>query len=395
MKALLYCFITITIIHSAHAQTQKGNGLIGGTASASYSWLQSGNGGNKVDGFSPVLNLTAGRFVADNWLAGLSVSSSLVIARPDAFIFNGQTLIPSDNQQTTLDVTTTPFVRRYFPVGPAYAFVGGGLSVGIDGLRQREQKLTGTGLESTDLHSISWSVNPYLEAGVNYFVSNRLAVQLSASSASLPFSVGNLGLGLVYWTGPNQKTSTVESQENPQTNKGNWVIEGSFSADGTSSNNLNNSSNQATYQLSPSLGYFVGKNTLIGLSIPLTYDQYGAGNFGWSVGISPYYQHYWLATRLTPYTKASVVYNLRTLQAISDNKIETVGADISVGLAYMAAKRFIIETGLASASLSRVEYALNRNQPGFAASTATQWNTSLSAGLRGSVAIRYVLTRQR
>lgn len=395
MKTRLIGFALIAKTQLVCAQTQKGNGLISGTAGVSYN-RGSSDFSDAQYGWQPTLNLTAGRFVADNWLAGLSVSGDLRIGQSNAFIFNGQTAIPKGNKTTDLSVTTTPFVRRYVAVGPAHAFVGAGLAIGVNGYRQSGYGFTGTSNGLIDTRATGWSVNPYLEAGVNYFVSNRLAIQLKTSASSVPVNVGSLELGLVYWTGPNQKSGPMTSQENPQTNAKNWLVEGDFSASGTRSADLTNSSGQAMYRLAPSVGYFVSKNSLLGVSIPLTYDRFGPGNTsGWSVGISPYYQYYWLATRLTPYARASVTYGLRTIESIGDNKIETLGADISLGLAYMAGKRFIIETGLASVSLNRTQYDLNRNTHGVGVSSLNQWTTRLSAGLRGNFAVRYVLTRPR
>lgn len=383
MKNWLTGFVLIATAQLLCAQTQKGNGLISGTASVNASWVRPGSIGSKATVLLPALNLTAGRFVADNWLAGLSVSGSLVLVRSNSFVANNPSFNPRENRITNPVVTTTPFVRRYFAIGPALAFAGGGLSVGVNG----ERRYTREGSQLiTDQRSVNWSVNPYLEAGINYFVSNRLAIQLSATASSVPVNVGTLGLGLVYWTGENQKNGPLEPRDNPQTNLGNWLIEGGFSATGTSTDELRSSSRQTTYQLSPSVGYFVGKNALLGLSLPMTYSRFD-GSYGWTVGIAPYYQHYWTSTRLTPYTRAGLDYTVYG-QEFSDIRTRTLGADVSIGLAYMAGKRFILETSLVSASFSRF-------QTDGVNSGNAQWNAGLSAGLRGNFAVRYVLTRPR
>ena len=384
MKTRLIGFALVASTQLLCAQTQKGNGLIGGTAAINYSWIDRNDEQNKLSLWMPSLSLTAGRFVADNWLAGLSVSgnSFLLRSRVEQTVADGG----RDGRTTIIAVSTTPFVRRYFSIGPAFAFVGGGLSVNTNGQHERTVRGSIGGPIITNRQVTNWSVNPFLEAGVNYFVSNRLAVQLSTAASSVPFTVSNLNLGLVYWTGPNQKTGQPAAQDNPQTNRGNWLVEGSFSATGNTESNTTNSSANTTYQLAPSVSYFISKNTLLGLSIPLTYSH-SLGSSGWVVGFAPYYQHYWTATRLTPYTRLGVNYDVYG-QNQTDDRTRTLGASATIGLAYMAGKRFILETSLLSASISRFQFSDTRSEN-------AQWDTGLSAGLRGNFAVRYVLTRPR
>ena len=366
------------------AQTQKGNGIISGLTTTNYTW--NGPENRKQYIWTPGLSVTVGRFVADNWLAGLSASASVVGVRS----ISTQANEFQQAQTTAVVAAATPFARRYFAVGPAYSFVGAGLSAGYRTDRQytRGGPIGSSGV--TDQQSSEWSVNPYLEAGINYFVSNRLAVQLSTSASSVPVVVSSLNLGLVYWTGPNQRTGQPETQDNPQTNRGNWLVEGGISVAGAKASSTNNSSSRTTYQFSPSVGYFIGKNTLVGLSVPLMYNRFGASYIhGWSVGISPYYQHYWTDTRLTPYTQLGLAYDVYGYgQKVFDSRTWRLEANVSLGLAYMAGKRFIIETSLLATSLSRLH-------SGGVSDDNVLWNTSLSAGLRGNFAVRYVLTRPR
>ena len=105
------------------------------------------------------------------------------------------------------------------------------------------------------------------------------------------------------------------------------------------------------------------------------------------MGISPYFQHYWTSTRLTPYTRVGATYfTVGSKPDDSDISRVNVNAAINIGLAYMAGKRFIIETSLDNASLA---YS-SANGP---ETDNSSWDATLSAGLPGNFAVRYVLTR--
>ena len=155
-------------------------------------------------------------------------------------------------------------------------------------------------------------------------------------------------------------------------------------------------SSSRSFYVSPSVGYFVRKNNLLGISVPVGVGisdnssqnpSFADRNNYWSVGISPYFQHYWTSTRLTPYTRVGATYyTFGGQQRIENTKYVSVDAALSVGLAYMAGKRFIVETSLANASLA---YS-SANGP---ETDYSSWDATLSAGLRGNFAVRYVLTR--
>lgn len=389
----------------AGAQTQNGNGLISGDVSINY--CRSDDQRSNTSGYhwKPALNLTVGRFWADNWLAGLSVSGRANAETREGVFPNGQPSRTSFIQRNSFaDVAITPFVRRYWQFAPVQVFAGAGLSVGIDGLRTNYRVAGGTSQLTmpTSQQTSSLQVGPYVEAGVNYFLTNRLALQLSASTRSLPLNVAGLSTGLVYWTGTDRKAIPQEERDNAQTNRGNWIVEGGFETSRRSSDNSatggTTQSSSRYVSISPSVGYFIGKNNLLGISLPMgfrtvensdTNPSSSDRNSYWSVAISPYLQHYWTSTRLTPYTRLGATYFLFGSEpSNSDIKNVNVAAALNVGLAYMAGKRFIIETSLVSAS---VAYASSDGPE----RDNTSWDATLSGGLRGNFAVRYVLTRPR
>ncbi|SFC41408.1 hypothetical protein [Spirosoma endophyticum] len=104
-------------------------------------------------------------------------------------------------------------------------------------------------------------------------------------------------------------------------------------------------------------------------------------NVLWGVGISPYFQRYWASTRSTPYTRVNAGYTHYNSESANN-----VNGGLTIGLAYMAGERFIIETSLANASVS---YLTAEGLNGM--SNNKIWNAGISTGLTGNFAVRYVL----
>ena len=140
---------------------------------------------------------------------------------------------------------------------------------------------------------------------MTYLLTNRLSLQLLASTNSLPLNTAGLSAGLVYWTGSDRHADPQEERTNSQTDSGKWVLEGGFSINSQKDNQSGNSSAPAyqatnrTYSFNPSIGFFVKKNSLIGLTIPISYNFNRIKNTSvpavdntiWGVGISPCFQH--------------------------------------------------------------------------------------------------------
>lgn len=391
----------LVLVTVAEAQTQKGNGIISGAIGANYRRSDIDvNGVHQLSDYTltPRLNITAGKFVNGNWLLGLSVNGNAFVLEQEIQRSSGQ-LINYRVQTSTVSGVVTPFVRRYWQFKPIQVFAGVGLSVGIN--RQTSQRVDNQSGQYVPIESTTneLQISPRLEAGVNYFLTNRLSLQLAASASSLPFNVSGFDAGLVYWTGADREALPQSARDNVQTNRRNWIIEGSFSAHRSVTNSedrlVENRIVANQYSISPSVGYFIGKNALLGLKIPLAYEK-AANELSnsaatdpfkrndWSVGFSPYFQYYWTSNQLTPYTRIDATYLI--VIPSSGNRITTVAGGVNLGLAYMAGQRFIIETSLANLVLSY-------NLPGPLPQDPRTWNVSFSAGLSGNFAVRYVLTR--
>ncbi|GAB3946253.1 hypothetical protein GCM10028805_16440 [Spirosoma harenae] len=153
-------------------------------------------------------------------------------------------------------------------------------------------------------------------------------------------------------------------------------------------------STYGNYNVNPSIGFFIKKNSLIGLTIPVSYvtnkvvtssspTTTSNTNETWVVGLSPYFQHYWSSTRFTPFTRVNVGY--ANYSSGSSNG-QYMNGGLAVGFAYMAGERFIIETSFADAS---IVYQLS-DQSSSQTKTKT-WDAGIKVGLAGNFAIRYVL----
>ncbi|GAB3990068.1 hypothetical protein GCM10028807_16430 [Spirosoma daeguense] len=129
---------------------------------------------------------------------------------------------------------------------------------------------------------------------------------------------------------------------------------------------------------------------MIGVALPFTYsttnynskNQQARSDEWWQIGITPYFQHYWAAARLTPYTRISTGY-------VYSNNIasrgSSINAGIDVGLAYMAGQRFNIETSLASANVTYAWDKLTSSEL-----QRSNWGAGVKGGISGNIAIRYV-----
>ncbi len=400
MKKQLLAMAGVLLAWNAGAQTQTGNGLLSGSVAVNYYQSEAPQSTYSQSNWLPNLNLTAGRFVANNWLLGLTVSGRSSFGESTVPVLGGLrnvTLRPTNRQ---ISVTTTPFVRRYWRFDPVLVFAGAGVLVDVGGSEQVSQTYNyqTSRVTTASQRTQNLSVNPYLEAGANYFLTKRLALQLTASAGSLPFTVGGFSTGLVYWTGPERPGDPQPERDNPQTNRGNWLVEGGFSVSSTTNRQVNGSTNQSalhTYTVSPAVGYFIGKNNLIGIRIPLAFGrnentaspQTTNRTDIRSIGIAPYYQHYFSQTRLTPFFALSATYGVLT-QTVDEVTLRSVQGSAGIGLAYMAGQRFIVETSLVNAQFSSL-------RPDESSSANRTWSAGLSAGLSGSFAVRYVLTRAK
>lgn len=398
MKTQLSLLACLLLAGSATAQTQKGNGILSGDVSVSYyraAFVDTGESKKLGENWSSSVSLTAGRFWTDNWLAGVSASVSAYNQSQYLGIITNERA-----EFTGTSVSVTPFVRRYWQVSSVQLFAGLGLSAGTSVFKQPAVNANGQYVNDGQRRTLL-NVNPLVEAGVNYFLTNRLGLQLRANASALPLNTAGLSAGLVYWTGPDRRTGGQEERDNPQTNKGNLVIEGSFSVVSQQEKVVGNTTTSPTetttdtYLVSPSVGYFFGKNNLVGLSLPVSWGtnlrptlSSSAGT--WSIGVSPYYQHYWLTTRLTPYTRITAGYNRMTTKpdGTTQNALtaNTFTGGVAIGLAYMAGQRFIIETSLAQASANYTS-----NNESSIGNFSSAWNGTLSAGLGGNFSVRYVL----
>lgn len=397
MKKQLCTIVSLFITMVAWAQTEKGNGLISGSLSINSTQADNKSVDYTSNEWQSNLSLTAGHFVANNWLVGASVSAGTIASSSRGPLSTGQIGQPAAQQVNSVRANLVPFARRYWQFAPVQVFAGVGLSASLSAERQRMDEITGVTAPPTTRQQqrTNWQITPYLEGGINYFLTKRIALQVAASSTALPFYAAQLSTGLVYWTGSTRQAELQPERENRQTDQGNWLIEGSFSAERSTLNyhygSEENKQGAGNYFVGPSVGFFIRKNTMIGVGIPLSFSGNrvnGRNTPGyWSVGINPYYLHYWASTRLTPFTRVEATIG-RMNSGSNGERIWSTSASVGLGLAYMAGQRFIIQTSLANVTLARTAFSDS-------AGGTDSWGGYFSAGLGGSFAVRYVLNRPK
>ena len=368
------------------AQTQKGNGIVGGGVSLGYGNSRFGvqaSAGNRLS-FTGSLNMEYGRFVADNWMLGAEVEFSRQAYRIETGI--NRTLV---NRNSDTDVSINPFVRRYWAIGPFLLFGGGGIQVSTVN-NFVYNTIRGPNNAGVEVRTNRYTVQPTLEVGGTYFLSNRLALQGTISANSLPIPASHIGVGLVYWTGPSGTGATNSETSLTTTNQGKWVLEGGFNVGGSKQDGVVNSQNETgnVVNLNISVGRFISKNTLLGVGLGLstntrkfsttstfTYQTYS---------IAPYLQRYLSNRRLTPYLRGTVLYS-SDRQTDFEQRIGSLQGNLGLGLAYLISNRFIVETSLANASYQFIEY--NKDNRFRAA--------NLSAQLGSGFSLRYVIAGRK
>lgn len=358
-RLLLTAGILFAGLTQIQAQTQKGNGILGGGVRLGYSDSRFGvqtSAGNQTS-FVGSLNLEIGQFVADNWLFGANVEFSRQSSRTERGV--SRTL---RERTTTTNAALTPFVRRYWAFGPILLYGGGGVQVSIsNGFAYTSN--SGPADDDVGTRTNQYTVRPAFEVGGTYFLSNRLGLKAAISNAGLPIPASAIGLGLIYWTGPNGTGATNPETTLTTTNQGNWVVEGGFSATRAVIGDAipNSEKNKAsTISIQASIGRFIAKNTLLGVGLVYTTTtqlqaRATSSNTYQTYSIAPYIQRYLSNRRLTPFLRGSVLYSSNR-QTNVDQKIGSLQGSLGLGLAYLISNRFIVETSLANASYQFIEY---------------------------------------
>jgi outer membrane protein W len=142
-----------------------------------------------------------------------------------------------------------------------------------------------------------------------------------------------------------------------QTEKGRWTVGASV---GSLSYNSQPDSRSFSGSFSPSVGYFVANNLVVGTGLPVSFGStlskkvdYSASNN--SIGLSPFVRYYFGATSLKPYVGLSYAYS-RTRQRIDNDfsgnsqhaTYKGFSSSISptVGLAYFINRTVALNAGV-------------------------------------------------
>lgn len=370
----------------AHAQTEKGRGLLSGNVSFNVSRQnQSGYQLNQhVTTYTPSVYVERGVFVKDNWLigGGLGLNGGFNAYNPD-----------NSTKAYSYGTNLAGYVRRYWAIDRFWLFLGGGLK----GSYYHSHTKNGSVVDQTtnELNGDSYSVQAFTEVGAMLPITNRVALEMSTQSDAFPLSFSGFSIGLTLLTGAPKLAENLPTADAYQTQAGRWVLGGGIGltnavTKATTSSNTDKGSN-TSFEFAPTIGKFVRKNKLVGVSIPLTIaksDISGGGSVTTtSLGISPYIKSYLTDGQLRPFIKGDVSFinfwaNSEELNQSPNNwKAQAYGAGVSMGLAYMLGKRSIVE-----AQLGRING--NYIHSGTANSS---WTVNANATLLPGFTVNYVL----
>ena len=325
--------VALCAAFTAHAQTQKGNSFVSG--SASFSHEVSGPKSAQRRTFLPQLDLNYGYFVRDN--VALKVETG-VLWQTYRSNMNGY-------RQNTLSGNVSVLGSYYFGNSQLRGFVGGGLGTSFRAANTNNSNNLITSESSQN------SFYPIFEAGGIYFVNRHFALQARAQSRAMPFASASFSAGLVYWIKP-QNFAVSNTNTPPTLAKGNWVVGGSFGSE----SNLENATNgtvktrdqkNTTSQVRASLGKFVRDRTIVGLELgyesgSTRFTDRDFKNKNYALGV--FLKQYWSPNRLTPFSSYGIKFQRNTSGgAASSNQYE---ANVNLGLAYLISPRFILEANL-------------------------------------------------
>jgi hypothetical protein len=354
------------------AQTEKGQGIWTGSASFVYSSLESDQINNAYfsHSTSSTLSFNRGVFFKNNWLAGGGLNMTLTTMKV------GSSTLYRTN--TNVNTGLNGFVRRYWGKEKWRVFLGGGLSLGYG-----SNNYSGENAGTTDENS--FTVNPFSQVGATYYLTDRIGFEASATSTSFPFNFNSLGIGLTILTGVKSGNSTG-NYEAPQTAKGRWVLGGTFEfrTDGSTPHQPGTDASRGnTFTVAPSVGWFVKKNLLVGVMVPLLIN-WSKETHVYSYGISPYLKKYISDNRLRPFVEGELNYSVaRSKSNGVNNPLQKIASvNVKAGLAYMLGDRFIVEAALGGVYFNRIIFPKEAN--------LNAWTTGLSASLQPDFSIVYV-----
>lgn len=359
--------VALCAAFTAHAQTQKGNSFVSGSASFSHQVFGPKSAQRRT--FAPQLDLNYGYFVRDN--LALKVETGVL----------WQTYRSNMNEyrQNMLSGNVSVLGSYYFGNSKLRGFVGGGLGTSFRAMNSNSPNDMFTSESSQN------SFYPILEAGGIYFVNRHLALQARAQSRALPFESASFSAGLVYWIKP-QNFAVSNTNTPPTLAKGNWVAGGSFGNE----SNLENATNRTgkirdqknnTFQVRASLGKFVRDRTIVGLELgygssSTRFTDRDFKNKNYALGV--FLKQYWSPNRLTPFSSYGLKFQRNTFEGtLLYNQYE---ANVNLGLAYLISPRFIVEANLLRFNQTYMAYT----------SSSNAYSGNISGSLSNGFTLQYV-----
>lgn len=148
---------------------------------------------------------------------------------------------------------------------------------GLSGSREQTNQRGNNNTSTTILpREVAYHVRPLTQIGGVYFLNNRWGLELSTTSSAFPFSFSTFNAGLIYMTGftpaGDAITSAIPPAEGRQTRSGRLLVGVGANFDGTT----NQTGDSQSLTASPSVGFFVADNVVVGVTVPLSWTWVNA-----------------------------------------------------------------------------------------------------------------------
>lgn len=378
MKIATLVTCLLTTYSAVYAQTEPGRGLWSANLQLNANQQTNLRSTDSYSRRSPDLSLTInhGVFLNRNWLVGGSLSGNYYKELTKSGV--------SSLERTRWTGGLSAYVRKYWGKDQWRIYVGGGLSGSREHIDQSGNDNTNAAILPRE---VTYHLRPLTQIGGVYFLNNRWGLELSTTSSAFPFSFSTFNAGLIYMTGftpaGDAITSATPPAEGSQTRAGRLLVGLGANFDGTT----NQTGDSQSLTASPSIGFFVADNVVVGITVPLswTWVNARARNVESNVGVSPYVKGYLANTRLRPYLSAAFTYSVYSFKQHpypKDRISKTVGGTLGGGLAYLLGRHFIVEANLINLNVAK-ETQNNAQENGL-------WNETLQLTTAPTFAVQYV-----
>lgn len=177
-KLLLLIGLSLSSLQMAFAQTQPGTLFLGGSFHLNKQNYDDTPTVKQRTGTDFSLSLQAGRFIRQNLVLGLSLKYESGRNKSNR-IESGSSFYHKNSTRT---IAAGPFVRKYIPLAEKFYFYGQG-TAGMEFNRWKNEYVSNSFTTTGKDRSAFISLMP----GLNYFITPKIALEISSSGISYTY----------------------------------------------------------------------------------------------------------------------------------------------------------------------------------------------------------------